>query len=279
MAYKLICIDLDGTLLNSRKQVSGWTRTVLQQAQERGVQLAISTGRTYADASCYAERLGLQAAIIASNGAYVKPNDTVQPLCESPIGAGLMLRIVEICRKYRVKPCFHALEHEFYSSVSLGLLARFFACKNGFRQTANIRHRYLGGYWGWGNLDVRERNRIVKCVIIDFNAVKMQKLRNEFTRIEALEVVSSWPNNLELNRKGVSKGKGVELLTDFYNLKKEEVIAIGDSENDLSMIRFAGLGVAMGNAAGAIKEQADYVADTNENDGVAKVIEKFVLQL
>ena len=96
-------------------------------------------------------------------------------------------------------------------------------------------------------------------------------------KYEDLEVVSSSPNNFEVMNKGTSKGRAVKVLADILNINREEIMCLGDSENDLSMIEFAGLGVAMGNAEEFLKEKADYITDTNENDGVAKAIEKFVL--
>lgn len=91
------------------------------------------------------------------------------------------------------------------------------------------------------------------------------------------EVASSNSDNFEMTKKGTSKGKAVEVLADFYNIKRDEVICMGDGENDLSMIEYAGLGIAMGNASSIVKKRANYVTDTNCNDGVAKAIEKFVL--
>jgi hypothetical protein len=90
-------------------------------------------------------------------------------------------------------------------------------------------------------------------------------------------VVSSYSNNFEVMSKGISKGNAVSILSDMLGIERENVMCIGDSENDLSMIKFAGLGVAMGNAAECIKENADYITDINNEDGVAKAIEKFIL--
>ncbi|MFU0825856.1 MAG: hypothetical protein ACFWTK_12930 [Clostridium sp.] len=78
-------------------------------------------------------------------------------------------------------------------------------------------------------------------------------------------------------KKGISKGNAVKILAEFYGLKREEVICIGDGENDLSMIKYAGLGIAMGNAPDYVKKEADYITETNDEDGVAKAIEKFIL--
>ncbi|MDU5414364.1 MAG: HAD-IIB family hydrolase, partial [Clostridium perfringens] len=103
------------------------------------------------------------------------------------------------------------------------------------------------------------------------------KAKEELKKYEDLEVVSSSPSNFEVMNKGTSKGRAVKVLADILNINREEIMCLGDSENDLSMIEFAGLGVAMGNAEEFLKEKADYITDTNENDGVAKAIEKFVL--
>lgn len=118
---------------------------------------------------------------------------------------------------------------------------------------------------------------MVKCELIFKDAALIDDLRNELKTIDRLEIVDSSKYNIEITRKGVSKGKAVEMLASLYNVKREEVLTIGDSENDLSMIEYAGLGVAMGNASDVIKAKADYITDTNDNDGVAEVISKFIL--
>ena len=109
------------------------------------------------------------------------------------------------------------------------------------------------------------------------NLRNIEEIKMRLKKIDTIEVVSSNHNNFEIMNKGVSKGKAVETLAKEYGILKDEVIAIGDGENDLSMISYAGLGVAMGNSSDYIKEHADYVTDTNVNGGVGKVIKKFVL--
>ena len=93
-------------------------------------------------------------------------------------------------------------------------------------------------------------------------------------KYEDLEVVSSSPSNFEVMNKGTSKGRAVKVLADILNINREEIMCLGDSENDLSMIELVKI---FGNAEEFLKEKADYITDTNENDGVAKAIEKFVL--
>jgi len=101
--------------------------------------------------------------------------------------------------------------------------------------------------------------------------------KKELRQFEDLEVVSSFKDNFEVMCKGVSKGRGVEVLANMYGFKREEVICIGDNENDLSMIRYAGLGIAMGNAEEEVKSEADFITRSNDEDGVAYAIDKFIL--
>ena len=92
--------------------------------------------------------------------------------------------------------------------------------------------------------------------------------------MEEVVYFGSGSRSVEINNRGVSKGRGVKALADYYGFKREEIVCIGDNENDISMIEYAGLGVAMGNAIDEVKELADYITDTNKKNGVAKAIKK-----
>ncbi len=279
MGYRLICIDMDGTLLNSSKQISEKTKITLLKAHQRGVHIVIATGRTYADAEYYASHIGLQSPIIASNGAYIQDKERHQLIYQSLLSKKLALRILDICKRYHVSPNFHTPNREYYASIGLIIMWNLFRLKNRIKQTNRGGYRkYIPGYRQLQKIVEQEQDHIVKCVVIQFiNKGKLPKLRSELSRITELEIVSSGSNNIEINYQGTSKGKGVEILARHYNIPREEIIAIGDNENDLSMIEYAGLGVAMGNALDVVKKKADYITDTNDNDGVAQVIDKFVL--
>jgi Cof subfamily protein (haloacid dehalogenase superfamily) len=280
VGYRLVCIDMDGTLLNSRKQISEKTKVSLRKAHERGVRIVLSTGRTYADAEYYADLIGIRAPIISANGAYIRDKEQHTLIYQSLLGEKLALKILEVCNRYHVVPNFYTPDREYYGSIFLIMMWKLFYLTNRIKRSKKaVARKYVAGYRQLKKVIEKERDHTVKCVIIDFNQEKMSKIRNELSRIPELEVASSGADNIELNYKGTSKGKGVEILARYYNLEKDEIIAIGDNENDLSMIEYAGLGVAMGNALDVVKEKADYITDTNDNDGVAKVIDKFVLNV
>ncbi|HBF37895.1 MAG TPA: Cof-type HAD-IIB family hydrolase [Firmicutes bacterium] len=278
MGYRLVCIDMDGTLLNSCKQISKTTKASLLKAHQREVQIVITTGRVYIDAAYYASQIGLRSPIIASNGAYIRDQQSQQLIYQSLLHEKLALRILDICKRYHVSPNFHTPQQEYYGGIYLAIRWLVFCFRNWITgNKSSVKRKYVPNYRQWRRVFAKEQDRMIKCIIIHFNKEKLAKIRNELSRIAELEVVSSASNNIEVNYKGTSKGKGVEILARHYGIPREEIIAIGDNENDLSMIEYAGLGVAMGNALDFVKEKADYITDTNDNDGVAKVIDKFVL--
>ncbi len=137
---------------------------------------------------------------------------------------------------------------------------------------------YIFSWQRWHEVVHKEQSNMVKCEIIYRDIALVDELRQELQNIEQLAIVNSSKHNIEINRKGVSKGKAVAMLAAHYNLKREEIITIGDSENDVSMIEYAGLGIAMENALESVKQKADYITDSNDNEGVANAIKRFVLE-
>ena len=278
MGYKLICIDLDGTLLNSKKQITEATKATLQKAHHLGVHIVISTGRIYADAEYYSNLIGVKSPVITANGAYIKEKSGDGIIYQNVLGAALAGEILQICKKYHVTPHFYTPRKEYYGSMLFTVIRALGRLRPGMRRAmTRAERKYIATHAQWVRVIVNEKDHLVKCALFHHNRKKIRKIRYELSQVNELEVASSGWNIIELNYKGISKGKGVEILTHYYNLTKDEVMAIGDGENDLSMIEYAGLGVAMGNATDLIKEKADYITDTNDHDGVAKVIEKFIL--
>ena len=120
--------------------------------------------------------------------------------------------------------------------------------------------------------------------VLKFNLMEIDKpllikeARKQIEDIDALEVTSSWKNNLEIMKEGSSKGEAVKYLSHLLGIDREDIITFGDNYNDLSMIEYAGTGVAMGNAEEDVKKVASYVTDLNTESGVAKAIDNLVLQ-
>lgn len=269
MKYKLLAIDMDGTLLNSNNEVSSRTRLALEKAKSKGVYVVLSTGRILKSAISYARILELKNPIIACNGAVVV-DENEKIIHKRPIEMELVEKIAKIAMERKIYYHFYD-ETKFYSYIKVDEILKFYSEGNGY---FNIDIHIFDSI-----SELKDKNtNIYKFLFVDNDKNKLNSFRKELESLGNVSISSSWNNNLEAMGLNVSKGTALEELCKKLNIDPKEVIAIGDSENDISMIRFAGLGVAMGNGNDDVKKNADYITDTNDNDGVAKVIEKFILE-
>lgn len=276
MAYKLVCIDVDGTLLNNKHKITKRTKEILLKAHKLGTHIVISTGRIYTDAEYYSDLIGVKSPVIASNGAFIKERDSNEVIYKEVLGESLSLKLLEIFHKHRINPYFCTPYKFYYGNIMFKLFN--IATKILGGRSNKIDIEYVYSWKRWQEVLYKEKDNIVKCEIIYRNPSLINELRNELKNIKELEIVDSSKYNIEITCKGISKGKAVAMLASFYNLKREEIISIGDSENDLSMIEYAGMGIAMGNALDSVKRKADYITNSNDNDGVANAINRFVLE-
>lgn len=270
--YKLVCVDMDGTLLNSNKTVSSFTKDVIHKASESGVQVVICTGRLYASAIYYQELIDSKDVVITSNGAYIRDTAKNKVIYESRFRVETLDKITSVLREYGIVPELHTFDSVV--SEQSGLSTKFY--KNINNKMSKEKRINLKNVESMRNYYLDDNNHVLKCIGMDNDLDKIKRVKNELRRMPEIEVVSSNVNNVEIMNKGVSKGQGVKILSEYLNINKDEVVCIGDNENDLSMIQYAGYGVAMGNGDEYIKKEANYITDTNDNDGVAKVILKIL---
>ena len=275
MKYKLICIDMDGTLLSDKHEVPELNKEMIKRATEKGVKVAISTGRIFTSAKRYSDLIGTDTPIIASNGAYIREKDKDEVIYESNLSKEQFYKILEVIKKYNLNVYFNTCDtmitesaipdNHAYKTMDADLAEEY---KIKFKENADF-DKVFDEFNG----------KVLKAICIEEeNKEVLNKAKEEMQKHDDLEVVSSWHNNFEVMPKGTSKGNAVKILAKMLGIDREDVICIGDSENDLSMIKYAGLGVAMGNALDIVKENADYITDTNSEAGVGKVIQKFILE-
>jgi Cof subfamily protein (haloacid dehalogenase superfamily) len=264
---------MDGTLLNDKKEVSLLNKEAIKKAHNKGVHIAVCTGRLFTSARYYANLLGVAAPIISSNGAFIREQGSNEVIYNVPLGLENCKEIEKISSKYIV--------NKYYNEPDTIVSAKGFSDDYLYvTQNKMLPEEHRVNLITANNMDgyIEENsNKILKCIFIDKDYDKLNEIREQLLKIENIEIVSSGRDNIEIMKKGVSKGQAVKKLTNYFNLKREEVICIGDNENDISMIEFAGLGIAMGNGEDKVKALAGYVTDTNNNSGVAKAIEKFIL--
>lgn len=273
MKYKMIAVDMDGTLLKDNKEVSDINKEAIRRACESGVKVVVCTGRIFTSAKAYAKIIGSLAPIIASNGAYIREKDKNEVVYEKTLEKENLVKVVNLAKEGGFYP-------HIYTTNTIYTEKLIFSSKNyaTWNESLAEKDRVIIEIVDDLN-EVIESNRyqFIKAVVMGDDVDKLNLLRKKISEEVEVSIMSSVHNNFEVTAFGTSKGDGVRRLAEFYGITKDEVICIGDSENDISMIEYAGMGVAMENAPQYIKDKANYVTDSNEDDGVASVIEKFIL--
>lgn len=270
MKYKLIAIDMDGTLLNSENDVSNRTKEAIANAKKQGVHVVLATGRILKSAVYYSKKLNLNNPIVASNGG-IMVDEYSNVIFKNPLDKKSVKEIVKLADKEKMY-CHLYDESKFYSSQKVQEVLDFYSEAN---KSMEID---LHLFKDIEDILYKDNFNIYKLIFIDNDLEKLKNFRSKISTIDNINISSSWSNNIEAMGKDVSKGQAIKKLAKRLNIDLQEIIAIGDSENDLSMLNIAGLSIAMGNGSANIKSQVDYVTDTNNNDGVAKAIEKFILE-
>lgn len=267
--YKLIALDVDGTLLKEDKSISPAVKEAIAKASAKGVKVVITTGRPVKGITKILDELDLRAEgdyAIGYNGGVIQKthNEEVYSQILMPEDSFELL--------YRL-------------SLDLNVHIHLLTSKEVITPNRDISHyTVLEAFMNQIQLLYKTPEEMVKIkdvnkiMLIDHPEVLDEAIKQLPDWIyEKFNLVKSAPYFLEILPKEVSKGVGIKMLADSLGIKQEEIIAVGDADNDLDMIEFAGLGVAMGNAFENVKKVANYISKTNEEDGVAHVINKFIL--
>lgn len=265
--YKLVALDMDGTLLDNNKTIPEENVRAIKEASENGVKIVLATGRPLIGIKKYLDILGLNSEddfSIIFNGALIQNNNNKKIISKTLLNHDDLIYFYNLSKKFNI-------------------------CMNVFTKDSCLSYK-SGNYSileaKWSNIDIE---------IVDFN--------NSYKNIEIAkiifadepELISKVENNLDNNitskygiaksapyfmeffNKEINKGIAVKKYADSLNIHKDEIICIGDAGNDIEMIKYAGLGVAMNNAFPEVKNIADYITLSNEDTGVAHVIDKFIL--
>ena len=255
---KLVAVDMDGTLLDDEKNISRRTKECLGQLIRRGIDVVIITGRSYEALKPYKDELGLETPVICYNGSQTVDGKTGKILRDEVLPDESSRYIIELARREDI----HVQ-----------------AYKNG---TLYFERRRPES-------DHYESHVNLKGEIVDFdsmnplNFTKMmyvgshERLAGVMRKVEAdigdkTSVMFSNVEFLEFMKKGISKGEALNLLLSDMGIDPADTIAFGDGDNDVSLLEAAGIGVAMGNASEAVKAAADFVTDSNNEDGIARFL-------
>ena len=266
---KLIAIDMDGTLLNSKKQLLEETKLYFKEFHHKDTDtlLVLCTGRPETGIRPYLKDLGYLEEnhyIISQNGANIYENQTGNRIMDAFVDSSAIQKWIQLGKEHGI-------------SVMGGGVNYYYS----FDQEPTE----------WMEYDVKIINGEIKCITTeeslttDFYKILLladEEQLNEFETVipdawkEDFYVVRSQKYLVEVLTKGVNKACGLEKLAQKLNIQPSEIAAIGDAANDIEMLEYAGLAIAMGNASEEVKAIADIVTDTNENNGVIKAIDKLI---
>ncbi|HEY0385103.1 MAG TPA: Cof-type HAD-IIB family hydrolase [Pyrinomonadaceae bacterium] len=286
MAIRLIALDLDGTLLNSRGEVSETNRRALVRARERGVRVALVTGRRFRDARPLALELGLDVPVISHNGALTKHALTMENVAVSLLPTEAAHEVLRIGRERGAGALVSDDPHGTgllvydYLSDDNPALARYIAWSRRIHgdegEGAVRRVASLSDY-----LDHAPVHISFSGTVREMRALSEALARELAARVKLLSTI--YPRQdftlLDVLHPEASKGVGVAAAAAEYGLTHEEVMAVGDNFNDLEMLHYAGTPVLMGNADQCLHDiEGFHATATNDEDGVALAIERFVFQ-
>lgn len=273
MNYKLLALDIDGTLLNSNSELTPRTKTAISKALNRGIKVVLATGRRLTNTLPLANSLGLTELLVVHNGGVVYDPSTGQTVTQRGIDLAVARDVLD-------KLEASSVNYIVYTGESAG--ERVVAPHGRWREPEDLLTHYLGE-----NATFLERLTLetppVRISLID-RGDKVDPLYAELIadyagKMNALLFGAerdTW-RGIEIIPADSNKGTGVAYVAERLNLAPEEVVAIGDNINDLEMITWAGLGIAMENGSRLVKEKAKQIAPSNDQDGVALVIEELLL--
>lgn len=271
---KMIGIDLDGTLLTPDKRLTEHTREILTQALERGVTVLPATGRPLTGIPGEVLELPGVRYAVSSNGARIVDLKENKVIYENPVPYEKAMKILEICSGY------DALCEIFYKGVGYADADKL-KCLGRYIPREPMAHYIESTRKAVDNVKalLEQKKASVDKVQAIFRTLEdCREARQQIGKqVQDIEITGALSNNIEVNAKGVNKGRGLLILAEILGIRREEIMAFGDGSNDIEMIRTAGLGVAMANAIDAVKDAADAVTLSNEEDGVAAAVEKYVL--
>ncbi len=264
---KIIALDIDGTLYNDEKRITPKTKESLVNAQKNGHIAVLASGRPTTGLHLQAEELELEkyhGLLLSYNGGMVTDVTSGEVLYKKPLSVDIAKKLLRHLEKFDVNPIVN--DEKYYYTTDL----------NGFKlDFESVQNR----------LELKKVDNV--CDSIDFEPVKiliaapnetLEPLVEEICEPfkDELSFVMSAPFYLEATAKGVTKADALEKIAQKLDVDRKNVISFGDAENDMSMIEYAGTGVAMGNACESLKEKADMITLSNNDDGIAFALEKLL---
>ncbi len=261
---KMVATDIDDTIfdLKTAKFTEG-VKNCITKLKNSGVKVVLVTGRMHKSVKPITDELGIDTPIVSYQGGLIKDSNTGKVYYEKNLNPILAKEIITWAKG-------HNIHINLYMNDVLYVEKDDYIIKR-YTDLRNITYTVA-------NFDDLELKSINKLLVIDYENTDVSTQCRDYLceKYPELSIVKSSPYFCEISDKGAKKSCAVEFLRDMWKLKKEEVLTIGDQDNDVELLRAGGIKVAMGNGTPKLKECADFITDTVENDGFVKAVEKFV---
>ena len=278
---KAIVMDVDGTLTNGKKQITEKTKEVLLKSQSKGIKLILASGRPTTGLIGFAKELEMDknnGLLVSFNGSKVVDCETFEELFNEPMSIEEGKAVLEHMKKFEVRPMVDKGEYMLVNNVFDN---RIYA-RNG-QEINIIEYESRGGNYKLCEIDDLAEyidyplNKILTAGQPDYLKEHYREMMEPFK--DKLSCMFTADFYFEFTAKGIDKAKALETVLKPMGINEDEIISFGDGQNDLSIIKYAGIGVAMENAVDELKEQADEITLSNEDDGIAYSLLKHIPQL
>ena len=259
---QLIATDLDGTLLNANHQISEYNKSIIKKASENGIKIILSTGRPTAAATKFLYDLDIDSELISFNGAMIT-DKTSNIIYQQNLDANIGKELIDIAKKYNIfhqgfladrwnMGFFDEKWVEFY--VSIAKIDNYTIGFDNINDFSFSKFMFIG------------ENNLLKEIAKEIDKTFGERIYYTFSR----------PVYLEVHSPNASKAKALEYLANKYNITSNNIMAFGDNNNDLEMLEFAGVSVAVENAEDNVKNKCKYITKSNLEDGVGYFINKYL---
>lgn len=290
--YKLVAIDLDGTLLNSYGEVSPKTKEALLKAKQQGVEIVLASGRPISSTESLAVELGVDNYLISGNGSAVYDIQNQKLVCDRFLTKEQVLKIAKLCEENSFFYNVYTEDEVIASSLNYNVL---FYHKENLKKIEEKRTHInvvqnIAEY-----IEQSGKEKFLKITVCDESQFIFNSIMKRLKLIDGIDVleteymsrkrIKSGTEDVdiqyfytEVTNKNVNKWSAIEFLMEKLNINKDEVVAIGDNMNDIEMIQNSGLGIVMGNSNPKMKEIADEIVSDNNSEGVLEAFNKFILE-
>lgn len=281
--YKLLALDMDGTLLNGKKVITEEVSTQLKKLNENQIDVTLATGRFPASVWLHAKKLELKCPLVALNGSVILDAKSGEALRTTSIEKDVLYKIATFFEKENVY--FHFYGYNILVVEEINEMNQRWALGNVVMNSNyellsknyedQLKHFSLNRVGKLSEFVENDNLPIFKVTVINDDVEVVDRLYNEVKEWPELNITRTGKRRFDINAAGVSKKSALIDVCQDRNIRREEVVAVGDYDNDIEMIQWAGLGVAMGNGNNAVKDIADTITLSNEEDGVAEVVKKY----